>query len=480
MFLGEFDTGATVRFKFTTRAFATGAPTTLSGTPAVSVYKDGSTTESTTGVTLTADFDSRTGLNQIAVDMSSDGTFYSTGSDFVAVITTGTVGGTSVVGEVLCQWSTRNRASLYPTTAARTLDVSAGGDADAVVQSIANNAITAAAIASDAITSAKIATDAIGAAQIAADAIGSSELATSAVNEIQAAVAAGAVASVTGNVGGNVVGSVGSVASGGITSTSFAAGAIDAAAIATDAIGSAELAASAVTEIQSGLATSANQSTILTNIAAVQADTDDIQTRLPAALVSGRIDASVGAVANNAITAASIATDAIDADAMADGAITAGTFAAGAIDATAIAADAIGASELAASAVTEIQSGLATATAVDDLPTNAELATALAAADDAVLAAIAALNNLSAAQVNAEVLDVLGTDVQAELTSIPAAATTLISILKALHATNLNRLEETGTGTSGTLTLKNRANNATIGTAATSDDGSTAVRGSFS
>ena len=46
---------------------------------------------------------------------------------------------------------------------------------------------------------------------------------------------------------------------------------------------------------------------------------------------------------------------------------------------------------------------LASQTSVDDLPTNAELATALAAADDAVLAAIAALNNLSAAAVNAEV-----------------------------------------------------------------------------
>ncbi len=41
---------------------------------------------------------------------------------------------------------------------------------------------------------------------------------------------------------------------------------------------------------------------------------------------------------------------------------------------------------------------LATAqTSIDDIPTNAELATALAAADDAVLAAIAALNNLSSA-----------------------------------------------------------------------------------
>lgn len=40
---------------------------------------------------------------------------------------------------------------------------------------------------------------------------------------------------------------------------------------------------------------------------------------------------------------------------------------------------------------------------IADLPTNAELATSQAAADDATLAAIAALNNLSAAQVNAEV-----------------------------------------------------------------------------
>jgi hypothetical protein len=42
-------------------------------------------------------------------------------------------------------------------------------------------------------------------------------------------------------------------------------------------------------------------------------------------------------------------------------------------------------------------------TSVDDLPTNAELATSQAAADDATLAAIAALNNLSAAQVKTQV-----------------------------------------------------------------------------
>jgi hypothetical protein len=42
---------------------------------------------------------------------------------------------------------------------------------------------------------------------------------------------------------------------------------------------------------------------------------------------------------------------------------------------------------------------LASQTSVDDLPTNAELVAALAAADDATLTAIAALNNISAAEV---------------------------------------------------------------------------------
>lgn len=63
------------------------------------------------------------------------------------------------------------------------------------------------------------------------------------------------------------------------------------------------LASDAVTEIQSGLATSAQAT-------AIEADTQDIQSRLPAALVGGRIDASVGAMANNVITAAAMATDA--------------------------------------------------------------------------------------------------------------------------------------------------------------------------
>lgn len=129
--------------------------------------------------------------------------------------------------------------------------------------------------------------------------------------------------------------------------------------------------------------------------------------------VGGNVTGSVGSVASGGITAASIATDAI------------------------------GAAELAADAVTEIQGGLATESAlgtvddfVDDLesrigtPSNlgggATLAdnlvdiesqtddigaagAGLTAADDAVLAAIAALNNLSADQVWQYIVEDQGT-----------------------------------------------------------------------
>ena len=58
-----------------------------------------------------------------------------------------------------------------------------------------------------------------------------------------------------------------------------------------------------------------------------------------------------------------------------------------------IATDAVNAAALAANAVSEIQSGLATQTSVDDLPTNAELTAALASSDDATLAAIATVQS---------------------------------------------------------------------------------------
>lgn len=100
-FLGDYAVASVVYGKFTTYRPSTGASFTLGGTPALSVYKDNSTTQSTTGVTLTADFDSVTGFNHFTIDTSADGTFYSSGSFFQIVITTGTVDSVSVTGTVV-------------------------------------------------------------------------------------------------------------------------------------------------------------------------------------------------------------------------------------------------------------------------------------------------------------------------------------------------------------------------------------------
>jgi hypothetical protein len=78
----------------------------------------------------------------------------------------------------------------------------------------------------------------------------------------------------------------------------------DAMDLVADAVDATSVAASAVTELQSGLATASA-------IASAQTDIDDIQARLPAALVSGRIDASVGAMAADVLTASAVATDAV-------------------------------------------------------------------------------------------------------------------------------------------------------------------------
>lgn len=129
--LGDFDTSTVVYGKFTTYRPSTGAPFTLAGTPALSVYKDNSTTQSTTGVTLTVDFDAVTGLHHFAIDTSADGTFYSAGSFFDIVITTGTVDSVSAVGTVVASFTIRKNSALKPATAGRTLVVDAAGLADA-------------------------------------------------------------------------------------------------------------------------------------------------------------------------------------------------------------------------------------------------------------------------------------------------------------------------------------------------------------
>jgi len=105
MYLGDFPVGGVVDFNFTSRQFTTGQPFLLAGTPLVRVYKSSGTTEDDSGITLTTDFDSVTGLNHVTIDLSADGTFYAAGSECSIVLTAGTVDGVSVAGETLAHFS---------------------------------------------------------------------------------------------------------------------------------------------------------------------------------------------------------------------------------------------------------------------------------------------------------------------------------------------------------------------------------------
>lgn len=89
---------------------------------------------------------------------------------------------------------------------------------------------------------------------------------------------------------------------------------------------------------------------------------------------------------------------------------------------------------------------------------------------------IDALNDLSAAQVNAEVVDALDTDTYAELGAVPAATSSITDKLNWLFALARNKVTQTTT----TQTLRNDADAGNIATAAVSNDGTTATRGEFS
>lgn len=134
-YLGDFNLGDTVRCFFNT-VNGSDAPFTLAGTPVVVAYVNGGTTEITAGITLTVDFDARTGLHLVSV-VASGANGFAVSSDVSLVLSAGTVDGASVVGAEIGSFSIANRAALRPTTAGRTLDVTAGGNAGIDLDNVA-------------------------------------------------------------------------------------------------------------------------------------------------------------------------------------------------------------------------------------------------------------------------------------------------------------------------------------------------------
>ena len=338
--LGMVPPGSTVRIPFHT--FDSNDPSasvTTSGFAAtdVEIFKDGSTTQraSDSGYTATTDFDGITGTHLLVIDLADNTTagFWAAGSEYLVQVSSITVDAATVnfwAGRFRIGYTGAHLNTTIATLSTQTSFTLTAGPAEddalngsvVLIHDVASAVQKGYAVVSDYTGSSKTVTLVAGTTFTAA---ATDNIAFyPPVNMTH--IANAAVSTSTAQIGVNVVNAGGTAwASGSLTSGVFASGAITNTAIATDAIGAAELADGAITA---------------------------------ATFAAGAIDAT--AIAADAITAAKIA----------DGAIDANTFATGAITATAIAADAIGASELAADAVTEIQSGLATSSALTTVDTN--------------------------------------------------------------------------------------------------------------
>lgn len=352
--------GETHDFKFTTCEPDTGAPATLSGTPAISAYVDNSTTQITAGITLSVDFDGVTGLNNVRI-VATSGNGYATGTNVALIITTGTVDGVSAVGYKVAEF-TIGRASAFTRLGAP------------------SGASTAADIAAVKVDTAAILVD----------------TGTTLDARIPAALVSGRMDCSVGAMAANVM---------------------------TAAAAAADL----TTELQSGLATAANLATVAgyldTEIAAILATTNKLDDTLedsgggayifteaslanaPAGGGGGdateakqdTIIALIGTPAGVSVSADILAVKTETASILADtddiGVAGAGLTAipwnaAWDAEVQSECTDALNAYDppTRAEATSDTNSVL---TAVGDVPTNAELATALGTADDAVLAQIA-------------------------------------------------------------------------------------------
>jgi hypothetical protein len=389
--LGEFpEDYATVTCMFTTHSSAGAplAPSSAFEAADVIIYKNGNAAQKTTtnGVTMTSPFDSITGLHCVVIDTSNDtgdGGFWVAGAVYTLVLSADeTVDGVAVA-KVIGQFGIELAEVLRPTTAGRQLDVSAGGEAGIDWANIGSP------------------TTAVNLSGTNID-----------VDQVVASVS-GAVGSVTGAVG-SVTGAVGSVSAGGLTAASFAANAITAAKLDPDV----------TTELQAGLATAAALAVVDGIVDDILLDTAEIgaagagltninlpnQTMDIIGNITGNLSGSVGSVTGltaSDVGAIKLKTDNLPSD-PADQSII--------ITAT----DAI-------------------LTAVGDVPTNAELATALGTADDATLTAIAAVDT------KLDTLDTVADAIKAKTDSL----TFTVAGQADVNVQYVNDVQVNGVGTAG-------------------------------
>lgn len=126
MYLGDFVSQATVDFMWSSNN-ASGASVTRATNGTISVYKGNSTTQTTTGVTDTEDFDSLTGIHHCRI--ATTDAFYATANNYTVVLSGATIDG-QTVNAVLATFSIENRYNPTPPTAAAIADAVWDEDAE--------------------------------------------------------------------------------------------------------------------------------------------------------------------------------------------------------------------------------------------------------------------------------------------------------------------------------------------------------------
>lgn len=257
--LGDFRTGATVRLMWNTNAVA-GESITRATNGSIRIYKNGSTTERTSsaGITDTEDFDTLTGVHHLSIDLSdnTDAGFYASGNDYFVVLQGATIDGKSINAE-LASFSIENRNPQVDVTKfGGTAGTFASGRPEVNATHWGGTAVASANVRANLVQILGTAPTEGGAGRLAG--------AFTTFFDVAAPVHTTASVNQTGDTFARLGAPVGA--------------------------------------------------SISADVAGVQSDTNDIQTRLPAALVGGRMDASVGAMTAGVITGASIATAALTSD----------------------------------------------------------------------------------------------------------------------------------------------------------------------
>lgn len=371
--LGDYpEDFTTVTCMFTTHA-ASGAPlapSTAFEAADIIIYRDGSGTQKTTtnGVTMTSPFDSITGLHCVSIDTSDDtgdSGFWLPGHVYTLVLSPDETVDGLAVAKVVGQFGIELLGALRPTTTGRKLDVSAGGEAGIDWANIGSP------------------TTAVNLSGTNID-----------VDQVVASVS-GAVASVTGNVGGNVTGTIGGLTAAALkdffdtdSTTTFAsavAGSVVKEIVDNAGGGSAPSAADIADAVwDEAIAGHAGAGSTGEALSAAGAAGDPWTTALPGAYGAGTAGKIIGDYVDAAISTRATQTSVNTIDDLLDTEVAAIKTVADAIQAKTdnLPSDPADASVIAGRFDT-------LDTSIADLPTNAELTTALGTADDAVLAQIA-------------------------------------------------------------------------------------------